>query len=61
MLRGGRQALSSHIHLQRRDKRLLRDVDLAELPHALYQQFSEGPMDDEEISVISEHHGYCIN
>ena len=23
----------SHIHLQRRDKRLLRNVDLAELPH----------------------------
>jgi hypothetical protein len=30
-----REALSSAIHLQRRDKRFLRDVDLAELPHLL--------------------------
>ena len=27
---------ASHIHLQCRDERLLRNVDLAELPHALF-------------------------
>src|SRR6267154_522295 len=33
--RSTKQLLASAIHLQRRNKRLLRDVDLAELPHLL--------------------------